>query len=419
MSSTSTMPFRFHDLPSEIRNKIYRIIFCEFEPPPDDVDPATMLELERARHSINTALLRTNTNIHREAYDILIKTNRFVKITSVRGLPLQKLLVVLRVPVVAVSRRAVERFKGYVLGVHLGFKKSVPMSQVIDKDSNNDARTLMILCRDLDMFCQALRDGDSYDLGYRERLQISITMGPVVDEMPCTRYAPLLDEFFSEKTQEALLAPFRNKLRGYKAVTVDGHIDDKLANAFCNDLAREQWSDPGSLLKDFSLAKEEGTRLFRERRNDEAGIRWEDATVDIDKMHASSEWASLAREGGEPFVSQLAELYFLMKLNLAHLEITEMQDLYDPFARKMADEALKGAIKSCKKGYWTRGYKYTPSNKHLAKLRYRHALFLRLQGDLDTANAALTYLDEALRLQPGDAAILRERQNILAWMQDI
>lgn len=413
------MPFRFRDLPSEIRNNIYRIIFCEFAPPPDDVDPAALLQLERARHSINTALLRTNTDIHCEACDILIKTNRFVKITSVRGLPLQKLLVVLRVPVVAVNRKAVERFKGYVLSVHLGFKKSVSMSERLDNDPNNDARTLMILYRDLDLFCQALRDGDAYDLGYRERLQISITVGPVVNEMPCTRYAPLLDEFFSEKTQEALLAPLRNKLRGYKAVTVDGHINDELANAFCNDLAREQWSDPSSLLKDFSSAQEEGTRLFRERRNDEAGLRWEDATVDIDKMHSSSEWVSLAREGGESFVSQLAEIYYLMKFNLAHLEITEMQDLYDPFARKMADDALKGAIRSCKKGYWTRGHKYTPSNKHLAKLRYRHALFLRLQGELDTTSAALIYIDEALRLQPGDAAILRERRNILAWMQDI
>jgi hypothetical protein len=53
----------------------------------------------------------------------------------------------------------------------------------------------------------------------------------------------------------------------------------------------------------------------------------------------------------------------------------------------------------------------------MTKLRYRYAIFFRLQGHPKDANRALTYIDSALRLAPGDAAIIKERDNILAWTQ--
>jgi hypothetical protein len=145
-------------------------------------------------------------------------------------------------------------------------------------------------------------------------------------------------------------------------------------------------------------------------------MRWMDAVVDIDKIHDSSSWSCLIRRGGEDFVSQLAPLYFIMRLNVAHIQISKMHE--SPyFSGMLAEDALKSAVRSVKKGFWLSEYRYVPSTPHMTKLRYRYAIFFRLQGHPKDANRALTYIDSALRLAPGDAAIIKERDNILAWTQ--
>jgi hypothetical protein len=87
------------------------------------------------------------------------------------------------------------------------------------------------------------------------------------------------------------------------------------------------------------------------------------------------------------------------------------------YAGLMADHDLESAIKSMKKDYWIQDYKYRPSLQLQTKLRYRYALLLRLQKKPGTTDRAFTYINGALQNQPGDAAIMRERDNIVAWMQ--
>jgi hypothetical protein len=85
------------------------------------------------------------------------------------------------------------------------------------------------------------------------------------------------------------------------------------------------------------------------------------------------------------------------------------------FEAIMAEDALNSATRSLKQDYWMKGYKYRPSDQHLAKLRYRFALFIRLQAEPGTADRALRHIEGAVRLQPGDAAIVKEKDNIMAW----
>lgn len=75
--------FRFLDLPREIRNKIYRAALCGFEPPPTtfmpppDADTSVdfMSRVTVAEHTIDTSILLASKQIHREAYDAMVKTN--------------------------------------------------------------------------------------------------------------------------------------------------------------------------------------------------------------------------------------------------------------------------------------------------------------------------------------------------------
>lgn len=63
------------------------------------------------------------------------------------------------------------------------------------------------------------------------------------------------------------------------------------------------------------------------------------------------------------------------------------------------------------------GYGHRPSVQHLAKLWYRFVLLMRLQAQPGTEGRALKFIDAALQLQPGDVAIIKERDNIVAWVQ--
>jgi hypothetical protein len=86
------------------------------------------------------------------------------------------------------------------------------------------------------------------------------------------------------------------------------------------------------------------------------------------------------------------------------------------FEAIMAEDALNSATRSLKQDYWMKGCKYRPSDQHLAKLRCRFALFIRLlQAEPGTADRALRHIEGAVRLQPGGAAIVKEKDNIMAW----
>lgn len=143
---------------------------------------------------------------------------------------------------------------------------------------------------------------------------------------------------------------------------IDGHVNAALAKAVCEDMAREQWSDPNAVLKEACTAKEDGARLFKTLKCEEACLRWQDAVADIDKIHESSSWADLVLRADKAVTSQLAEVYFLIRLNIAHIQISDMHRPASMYiAGLMAEDALNSAMRSLKNGFWMKDYRYTPS----------------------------------------------------------
>lgn len=424
MSSEAISPFRFRSLPSEIRNKIYRILLCDFAPPlPDDVRLSSYVEMEQARiarHTIETAILLTNKATYREAYHVMVKTNRFVRVESVRGLPLLSLMEPMRMPIVSVERHIVERFKGYVLTVHVGTTSRLQP----EEDSPYEASSLMMLHRDMDRFCKGLQDGDLHVSGFSQTLRLSIMMAPVIYSVQRIEFAPDFDGCFSVGTQELLLAPFGTLLRGYKTVKINGHVDQILARNVCKDIAGDQWSDTQAVVEEARTAKDRGVHLYRAGRFDDACTCWLDAAAVITQVVESTSWPNLVRSGDKDFVPTLAEVSFLMRLNIIQKQITDMQapgwnsiQVLGFAAVTLAQDALHMAHLSLARDYWKKGYKYDPSPKHKAKLFYRHAFFLRLQAEPGTAQNAFRYIQMASQLQPEDAAIAEEKVKVRAWVQ--
>jgi hypothetical protein len=119
MADIDVKAFPFLSLPAELRNKIYKLLLCSF------VEPTTSLYEKfncRMRTistgSIDTAILRTSTQVHREAYDVMVKTNRLVQVIHPKDPDLVRILKTKRVPIVLMSGR---HYQGYSMRITLTF----------------------------------------------------------------------------------------------------------------------------------------------------------------------------------------------------------------------------------------------------------------------------------------------------------
>ena len=407
-SLSSSEQFRFLDMPREIRNKIYRNLLCSFASAPVTVtDP----ELPHAEHDNSTSILLASKQIHKEAYDTMVKTNRFVRVTSPGGFPLLSLLNHLRVPVVAVGRES-SQFKGYVLSVSFSCPKHIA-AEYEDSHLNTDPCSLMLLGRDIDRFCETLMDGDVYVPGFGMHIAIKIAVAPgsILEPLP---YKEPVSDFFSETTQQALLKPFCDRLRGFKKVKVRGLVDRDVAEAAEQAMAQNTASDPEAVLAKYQNEKDEGQVLYKAKKLEDAWLKWQDAALEIEQLRVNSSWEQLTEQGGIPFVSRLAEIYFVMKLNVLHVSISNIQ-AHQPFADVLATDVSNMAMKSLKTGYWMEGYKWSPSTMYKAKFWYRYATIIRLTNDTRWAEQAVRGIGVAHTLLPDDAAIARERDAVMAW----
>ena len=150
------------------------------------------------------------------------------------------------------------------------------------------------------------------------------------------------------------------------------------------------------------------------KKLEDAWLKWQDAALEIEQLRVNSSWEQLTKKGGIPFVSRLAEIYFVMKLNVLHVSISNIQT-HQPFADVLASDVSKMAMKSLKTGYWMEGYRWSPSTMHKAKFWYRYVTIIRLTNDTRWAEQAVHGIGIAHTLLPDDAAVARERDAVVAW----
>jgi hypothetical protein len=122
MASTRdhTKPFRFMDLPAELRNRVYALLLCSFDQKRNThanmLDNLLMESLWqiRIKDTINTAILQTSSQVYREAYDVMVKKNQFVLLSSKGGIPLRSMLATQYTPVIALNEQT-KHFKKYAI----------------------------------------------------------------------------------------------------------------------------------------------------------------------------------------------------------------------------------------------------------------------------------------------------------------
>jgi hypothetical protein len=201
----------------------------------------------------------------------------------------------------------------------------------------------------MDVFCDVLFDGDGNVPGFGMNLSLKIAVGPGSILVPSPYKEPMSD-FFSKSTQQTLLQPFRDRLRGFKKAKVRGLVDREIAKVAEEDIAQDTATDPDAVVKDFQAQKDEGQAFFRARDFDEACLKWQDATLEIETLRGGSSWPTLIDKGGVPFVARLAEIYFLMKLNIIHVKISGISK-HEFYADLLAKDNMEMVLQSLNKDY--------------------------------------------------------------------
>lgn len=285
------MPFRLLHLPAEIRNRIYQHVLCSFEEAglelegldrhmhtrgfPDRPNGITPVE-----HSITTALLRTCKQVHREAYDVMVKTNQFVHVEA-HGIYLADLLCSSRLPLVTMDRQHVNQFEGYVLSVKL----TGPAFGEDDGPGSVPHFNFMILGSHLDRFCRIIDEGDMYlapsTSPFSEGVTIDIVVNPTPPSLPSFK-APTAD--YITRIQQPLLQPFRKHVHCMYKATVTGSVSAELADDIISAITSQRWATPDQALEHLTASKESGNKHFRERNFELAGKIWTEVCYDIDKI---------------------------------------------------------------------------------------------------------------------------------------
>jgi hypothetical protein len=256
-----SMPFRFLDLPGELRNNIYDLLLCSWN---DEIEcePKFVGGL-RKRSLVHdaTSLLRTNKQVHNEASDYMMKRNQFVRVTC-RGLDINSLFLGDEmIPAITTDSRKARQFESYLM--HVTLSKPATTSAPIDFSETE----IMMLRADLPALCRQLDiESAMADANARasEHLSISATVS----------FNPFHKDMFTPAIQQHLLEPIAAHLRGISNLNISGPISTTIAQDVVSQVAQPRWTDPQATLDSIHTGTDVGKRQWQNLDFYSASASW-------------------------------------------------------------------------------------------------------------------------------------------------
>jgi hypothetical protein len=403
-------PFRFLDLPGEIRNNVYDLLLCSWNDELE-LEPGSISKVSRRCPSYPaSALLRANKQIHSEASDYMIKRNQFVRITC-RGLDVRNLFLEDGIPVVSTKAYEVNRFNGYVMHMTLSKPVFAP-SQFAFAEYE-----IMMLRADLPKLCEKL-DVESV------MTDANATTSEHAALHANIKFNYAYARFFTPKIQEHLLQPIATLLRGVPNLKINGPVDAALAKSVVDEVAKPRWTDPEATLSEIHTGVDVGKRQWQQNNFYTASESWNYAMRTLERMRHSSSWLGLQKTGGEDFVNNTADLYFTLNLlSAAFLQVDMASDLAHPALIQRNGNASLQHLRRCETASARfaqhASATWIPSNQQQGKMMYRHAKCLRLMRDAAARIKAVTLIEQAAMLAPNDMAIRDEKDAVGMWNEEI
>lgn len=405
------MPFRFLDLPGELRNNIYDLLLCSWNNEPE-VEPRFIGGLRKRSPTYDAmALLRANKQIHDEASDYMMKRNQFVRVTC-RGLNVNSLFLGDEmIPAITTDPRKASRFQGYLMHMTLS-KPSISSGPI-----NFCETEIMMLRADLPALCRQL-DIES------AMTDANATASEHLSVSAAVSFNPFHAEMFTTAIQQHLLEPIAAHLRGISNLTISGPISTTIAEAAKSQVAQPRWTDPKATLDSIHTGTDVGKRQWQNRDFYSASESWAYSMRTLERMRHSSSWLSLKATGGEDFVNSTADLYFT--LNLLRAAFLQVDMACESTARAvvqrnatMSWEYLKKCETASARFTQHADATWTPSNEQASKMLFRQAKCLRLLGISGDLVHATTLIEQAASLAPNDMVIRDEKDAVANWQAQV
>lgn len=394
--SSTNKPFRFMDMPAEVRDQVYaNLLYPE-------------LDFEHSHDGaalFDTTILLTNRRIFAEARDVMLKKNKFVRIFA-RGVCIPPIMAKAGVPVVAHSHFSredpiVRHFRGAVMTYFLRDEGC------IEEHGEMAFNTCDMLIRheDLGAFLSKIGDPlvDAGGLAMKTKHRVVIH-DPFKRSKDPNKFSPVL-------YQTRLLQPFRDHLHGFTHFKIMGKVDDEVAATVRQDVLKVIVPEPEVFIESVKKLKDEGNALWRDGSSMEASFRWLDASLLLRRLRISKAWSQLMAETDEDFRDTLAELLFTVNINQMQAMLAEMRE-YDEDEVEELHDAMERVTEVAQMAFSSGPMfdsLWEPRLQQKAKMCYRFAQALRLVGDLPSAKLSI---ERAQVFAPGDPDIAREANEI-------
>jgi hypothetical protein len=296
------------------------------------------------------------------------------------------------------------------------------IKRVDDQDLLMTPWTFVLLHRDLDRFCEGLADHLYVIKQHDELVSHIITL---VDH---SQNGPHTLEPYSQKFLEMLLAPYRDKLRGFPRFTIRGAITDDLAAATMAQVTGPRAEDPELVLSELEELKAKGNDSYGQGDVRMANEHWSRALMKINRLMNGSSGERLREAGGLDFVNRMIALHFDLCSNRAQATIDEMRFFYsdlqsDPeLVRSLTERFFNSVVGARDPGnlfILFPGFTWEPSHRKLAKLAYREAVGCRLIGERQFVLQAESAIETAITLLPNDPQLKREKERFSQWKSHV
>lgn len=411
MSSLPVQPFRFLDLPGELRNSVYDVLLCSWN---DEIayEPDFVGGLRKRSLSYDAmALLRTNKQIHEEALDYMMRRNQFVRVTC-RGLDADSLILTEElISAVTTNTRKVRRFDGYLMHLTLS-NPSLPSGAI-----NLSEHEIMMLRADLEPLCRQL-DIES------AMIDANATTKDHVSVCVTVSFNPFHSDMFTPGVQHHLLEPIASHLRGITDLSISGPISSSTAEEVISQVTEPRWTDPKATLDSIRTGTDVGKRQWQRQDYCSASESWAYSMRTLERMRHSSSWLSLKATGGEDFVNSTADLYFTLNLlRAAFLQVDMGHDLPSRAMRERNGPIILHHLRKCETASARFAQHadatWTPSNEQASKMLFRQAKCLRIVRANRNVVQAVALIERAASLAPSDMVIRNEKDAIDAWQAEV
>ncbi|KAJ4289124.1 hypothetical protein N0V90_011466 [Kalmusia sp. IMI 367209] len=390
---------RFLDFPLEIREIVYQELLCTW-----DMKHKRERAYLRTRYDNPTAILCTNKQLYNEAYDYLVKHNRFIRVNcegiSIRFHPLGR-----QILPVSEDPKKISQFKGYVAHVNW----TANSGQMND----GSRKRYMVLGK---QFPDILKCTDYHSITRWPIISMNIVMNPIPTQWQTasTKPATSLRPF-----QTNLLYIIPTLLHAFPGLTISGAVGRELADRIIHETAQPRWTDPIVALSDLLWFKHNNEQLGQEAYYLSTNTVIESGLQTIDYMRKSTAWDTLKCTGGPDFVNAVSALAFEFLVSRAQRALDAMErsqcrrNLVEKFG-EYAEADLRESLAEPDL-FGQDGANWKPSEQQVAIVMCMIAKRHRLLLDAQNRDFAIRSVERAFRVFPQNEMIQLEREAIGIW----